>query len=271
VTSLHDLVTDSHLRELLGGVGILPAPPHIYQEITRITADPEYSLDEVVDTIATDLAVTTEVLRLANSSFFGLTGQVSTLGQAVSLLGLSTIQALAVSGAAFSSSTPPPGLNPSTLTMDGLGIGGLARRIAQAEGWYPASIGNVFLTGLLHQIGLPLLAGAHPEGWTEIRSRAAHTPEVLTDPWLQADAEQEFFGTTSTRVSAYLLGLWGFPDDVLRAVADQPAAPDDPGPTPAGHLLTYARLRHHGRPEAGTGPYLDQARLTRWEAVGADR
>ena len=53
------------------------------------------------------------------------------------------------------------------------------------------------------------------------------------------------FGCSATEASAYLLGLWGFGDSVVAAVADQPARPGDLTATPAAHVLTVARARAH--------------------------
>ena len=65
--------------------------------------DPECQLQQVVEVIERDVSTTAEVLHLVNSSFFGLAASVDSVDRAVSLLGLETIQALAIAGAVFRS------------------------------------------------------------------------------------------------------------------------------------------------------------------------
>ncbi len=264
VMALRNLVTDPHMRDLLGGVDALPAPPGIYQRLTEITSDPDYSLGDVIDVISADLATTTEVLRLANCSYFGLTAQVTSLQHAVSMLGLSTVQALAVSGAAYTTTRLPPGLDPVNLTSHGLHVAGLARHIAQADGWDAAAVADIFMAGLLHHIGLPVLATAHPRAWGTARA------DPMPDIWAEHEAYTRHFGCAPTQASAYLLGLWGFPDPVVRAIADQPTRPGDDSATLAGHLLSYARQRVHAPERAAPATptaFLDDARLGRWETA----
>ncbi len=265
VLGVRDLVTNPGLRDLLGGVSALPKPPEIYQRMNQVTADPDYDIDDLVAVIRSDLSTSAEVLRLVNSSFFGLPTRVTSVAQAVTLLGVSTIQALAVAGGVFTTGPgTPPGLDAAQLSAHGLLTATTARRIAEAETWPPDTVADMFMAGLLHQIGLPVLAAAQPEQWQVAR----RTPPE--DPWARYDACTTHLGCAPTQASAYLLGIWGFPDPVIHAVADQPADPHTPATTPAGLLLTYAR-----HAAAGTVPtlhkptdgYLDATRLARWQST----
>jgi HD-like signal output (HDOD) protein/ActR/RegA family two-component response regulator len=265
VTGVRDLIHDDHLSDLLGGVDSLPKPPHVYEEMLAISTDSECSLPDVVAVIERDLATSAEVLRLVNSAFFGLPSEVSTITRAVSLLGLETIQALAVAGAVFAAGgPPPPGVDLKQLSARGMQVGQLSRRIATAEGWNRQSVGDAFFAGLLFEVGLPVLAGAHPERWAGAVGRDSAGLEEA------GELEFDLFGCSVTQASAYLLGLWGFHEPVIEAIATQPAHPDSPDALPAALVLTFARraVCHPGQPHfASVAGYLSAERLEHWQEL----
>ena len=270
VLSVRELVTNETLRDVLGGVESLPKPPQVYDEMMAISADPDCSLSDVVEVIEKDLGTSTEVLRLVNSSFFGLPVRVESVARAVTLLGLETIQGLAVAGAVFGQGgTPPPGLDPGRLCREGLQTGMLCKRFALAEGWPRDAVNDAFFAGLLHRVALPVLAVAHPAAWAKVRG------EQPADPWEMAEGEAAQFGASATRSTAYLLGLWGFSETVVAAIADQPATMADLTATPAALLLTLARW-YAMNPlaplpdEPVEGGYLSRERLDRWSTVCRD-
>lgn len=267
VLAVRDLIVDDRLAELLGGVDSLPKPPQIYEEMLAISTDPECSLSDVVAVIERDLGTSAEVLRLVNSAFFGLPSEVTTITRAVSLLGLETIQALAVAGAVFAAGgPPPPGVDVQRMSQRGMEVGQLSRRIAVAEGWSRQSVGDAFFAGLLYEVGLPVLAAASPQTWA---TASAVSIGDLDD---ERDHEVDLFGCSVTQASAYLLGLWGFNEPVVEAIATQPADPQSPGALPAALVLSFARrvVCFPGRPQpVFDGGYLTADRLERWQNLVA--
>jgi HD-like signal output (HDOD) protein/CheY-like chemotaxis protein len=269
VLAIRDLVTDDGLRDLLGGVEWLPKPPRIYEEMLAIASNPDCRLEDVVRVIERDLATSTEVLHLVNSSFFGLPSAVDSVARAVSLLGLETIQGLALAGALFRAETVlPTGIDSARFCERALRVAARCRRYAADDGWPTVAVNDAFFAGLLCEVGLPLLAAAHPQPWVELAGGLV-ADDPAHDPWQQDAEQQAAFGCSMTRVSAYLLGLWGFPEGVVAAIADQPATLGSPSATPSAQLLTVARLRAQqprGAPlEIQPGGYLTSERLSRWD------
>lgn len=274
VLAISDLVTDESLRALLGGVDSLPKPPQIYEEMLGIASDPDCRLEDVVRVIESDLATSTEVLHLVNSAFFGLGSTIDSVAHAVTLLGLETIQGLALAGAIFRAEVPPPDDVDSTqLCLRGLNVATRCRRYATAEGWPPVAVNDAFFSGLLCEIGLPVLAAAHPDPWTGLARRVLAAREA-PDPWTLDEEQSSVFACSMTRATAYLLGLWGFPEGVVNAIADQPARLGAPEATPAAQVLTVARWRAGGG--RGTdlamdpGGYVTAERLRRWDQTTRD-
>lgn len=267
VLTVRDIVHSDRLRGLLGGVESLPKPPRVYEEMMAVATDPGCDLDEVVTLIEQDLGTSAEVLRLVNSAFFGLPSRVPTIGRAVGLLGLDTIQALAVAGAVFAAGGPtPPGLDPRQLSTRGMQVGTLARRIATAEGWPRDAIGDAFFAGLLHEVGLSVLAGNDPAGWSALLAEGSRAADLEG----QRALEVGHLGCAATEASAYLLGLWGFSEPVVEAIATQPGDPDDPAASPAAVLLGYAcrQVRFPQAPQpTAEGAYLSPDRADRWRQI----
>jgi HD-like signal output (HDOD) protein len=266
VLALRELIGDPRLQELLGGVDSLPKPPQVHREMMALATDPDCALADIVVVIEKDLTTSAEVLRLVNSAFFGLPTRVDTVGRAVCLLGLETIQALAVSGAVFrAESSLPPGLDPLAMSMRGLHVGTLCRLFANTDGWPRQAAGDAFLAGMLHEIALPVLATNQPEAWQQIIAADARDPVHL-------DAlEVDSFGCSVTQASAYLLGTWGFSESVVEAVAAQPAACGAAGTPPLADLLAVARRRAlsaEAAIETVEGGYLTAERLARWDTAG---
>jgi len=142
----------------------------------------------------------------------------------------------------------------------------LARKIATAEGWPGQAISDVFFAGLLHEVALPVLAGTHPGAWAALRQAAA----AHLGPEVERQLEVEHFGCATTEASAYLLGLWGFSEPVVEAIAAQPSTPDDPAALPAALLIGYARghvLFPTTPPATYQAGYLTPDRLVSWQQI----
>src|SRR5207237_1434487 len=61
--------------------------PNVAQRVLQIVRDPEYSIDTFVCVVKTDPALTSRILRLCNSSLFGVSREVTTVGDAVAYIG----------------------------------------------------------------------------------------------------------------------------------------------------------------------------------------
>jgi len=80
--------------ELLKRSAAVPSVPHVVTRFLEITQDPDFEYGDLVEVLSTDAGIASEVLRLANSALFGVTRQVTTLRQALPLLGLRRVRSL---------------------------------------------------------------------------------------------------------------------------------------------------------------------------------
>lgn len=159
--------------------------------------------------------MTAKILQLVNSAYFGLRGTVSTAEQAVTLLGLDTVQALVLTVHVFSQFTSTHGshFNMDRLWEASMETGSLARAIAQAEQVSTLAIDQAFTAGLLHDVGM-LVFAANVLKRYDATLKTAHNQGIPV--W---EVERQEFGATHADVGAYLLGLWGLGDPIVEAVA----------------------------------------------------
>ena len=263
VLTVRDTFTDERLQGILGDVEMLPIPPLVHGRLIEVSARPNSGLADVVAVLESDLGLCAEILKLVNSAFFGLRSPVESVGRAVSLLGIDTIHALALSGKVFGAGPKTPqNLDVVQLRRTGMQAAGYARAIATSERWAPETTGRAFLSALLRDLGLLMLA-ADTVAYDQVR---AVPPE---DQWARSNAELKAFGCTVPEASAYLLGLWGFSESVVEAVACQPTRPEDFATTPVSHVVSFAHLRalvDHVAPDAEAGSWYE-ARNQRWNNV----
>ncbi len=213
--ALRDLLASERLKQLATRLRSLPTLPALHSRLTEELRKDEPSLERVTGIISKDIGMTTKILQLVNSAFFGLPQPITSPHEAVMYLGLTTVRALVLSIQVFSqySQKPIKGFSLDELAQHCWITGMLARRIAEAEHSDYKIDDQCFLGGLLHDVGRLILASGLPDEYAGVletaRSRA----------WTVLEAEQAAFGATHAEVGAYLLGLWGLPNPVIEAVA----------------------------------------------------
>lgn len=208
-------VGNDHLRGLVARLGQLPAVPDLYRRITDLCESERASVDELAAVIGQDVAMTAMILKLANSAFFSLRQPVSSVAEAVSYLGIDLLKALVLAHGLFGQvgSFRIPSFTIQHLWQHSLTVGAAARRIAEAEEAGRERVNEAFTAGLLHDVGILVLASRFPEDYArtiELNHRSGGDLETT---------EYHVFGATHGEVGAYLLALWGIPEPIVQAAA----------------------------------------------------
>lgn len=217
--SLRERLTRPDLREMIGRLSALPSPPRLFSALTEALGQPEVHLGKVAAIIKRDPGCSSKLLQLVNSSFFGVARRVTRIDEAVAYLGVARVRdvVLAVEAtAAFQPSTPALARLAQEISDHGLGVALVARQQVRARYAH-----DVFMAGVLHDIGRLVLAVNLPEVYHEIEQRRLAGESLC-------ELERERFGTTHAEVGAYLLRLWGLPLTLIDAVArhHDPESPD---------------------------------------------
>jgi putative nucleotidyltransferase with HDIG domain len=240
--SLRQLLSDDRLALLVGRVDMLPSAPKAFQEILTCLQAPTASLADAARIVGRNLAMTANVIKLVNSAFFGSRQPITTASRAVTYLGLDTLGALVLGHSAFKSgvTTGIAGYSLERLWQHSLDTAVAARTIALFEKQSAAMAENAFLAGMLHDVGKVVFA---------TRAAASDVPAASIDEaTVQMDAHH-------AEVGAYLLGLWGFPNAIVEAVAFHHSPS-----LASGEGLSLPRLIHiadrlvHQREAGGAGP-----------------
>lgn len=187
---------EEEIREVVGGIATLPTPPRVFLALTEALADPEVSLDLVAKTISEDVGLSTKLLQLVNSSYFGPSRPMSSLRQATSYLGLSRLKQL-VLGAEVFGSIADSGYASALELQDQQRHAVIVARFASEVVADPRNCEAAFTVGLLHDLGEVVLAAA---------GSPRRAPESPTRPHLHA------------RTGAYLAAAWGLPTKVVEAL-----------------------------------------------------
>lgn len=213
--ALRELLANESIRSFVAGLQSLPSVPSLYQALVSELESPKSSMESVAAIIRQDIGMTGKVLQLVNSAFFGLPRAITNPAQAISLLGLDAVKALVLGIHVFSSFQQHQGspFKIETLWKHSLLTGRLAQSIAEYEGASRRVAELSFTAGLLHDVGVLVLALNGPESYRALL-KSAGSPGAKLD-----EIERGTLGATHAEVGAYLLGLWGLGDDIVEAVA----------------------------------------------------
>lgn len=206
-TALRDLLGRPDLLALVDGTLRLPSPPSLYFQLTDEILSEEPSLARIGAIVAQDPAMSAEVLRIVDSAFFSLRREVTDVEQAVALLGSETIRSLALAIHLFREAEQPgvPGAVVEEVQAEAFRVATTARSLIQTEGAKPGLVVGSFTAGLLHDVGKLILFQA--------------AGRALDPSGEKADPAQEGVPVGSDLVGAYLLSVWGLPDEIVEAVA----------------------------------------------------
>jgi HD-like signal output (HDOD) protein len=212
---LRDILANSRLRQLVSELETIPSLPSLYLEISAELESENASMEKISRIIGRDVGMTTKILQLVNSAFFGLNQRITSLSQAVKLLGLNTIKSLVLSVQVFDQFTSKAvkRFSLNTLMKHSLATGLIASAITMAETQNKLMAEDAFLGGMLHDLGKLILVHNLPQCYELV----LETAKAGNIPFYQA--EQETYGVTHAEIGASLMLLWGMGENIVEAVA----------------------------------------------------
>jgi len=196
----------------------LPSISHVTQALIQTLDNDDASLHAICALIARDPAIAARLLKLANSSQFGLSRSVGSLEDAVTLVGLGPVRTLAV-GAALSDSFPHfAGLDRNAFWTASMNCAVYAQWLARRVG---INGHTGWLTGMMLHLGQLLIVQAKPD----LLQKIDHLPRI---PGVRWQREQNVLGFTEAQVTAELARRWNFPPQMVQALqrAADPMAED---------------------------------------------
>jgi HD-like signal output (HDOD) protein len=218
---LREMVPNPEIRRDVTGVESLPSSAAVLKHLAEVLDSGTASVDTVRTAVEQDPAVAAKLLHLVNSSTHALTQQIGDVAQAVAVLGARTVRELVLHHDLVCE-FDPAGVVAETwirqLTLHAVESSRLARYLAAGQPWAEVAA----TAGLLHEIGQLVLVSARPREFASALAdwcSGAGPGEPVGEADL-ADVELATFGVAHPGVGANLLGLWGLPEPVVRAVAE---------------------------------------------------
>lgn len=203
---------DTKLNEILSKVKSFPTMPGAGTKMLSLLEEPDTTVSEIEEILRYDPGLTANVLKLANSAYFGIPSKIGSLKQAVILLGLKRLVQIVVAtcvSAVMDRSVPGYDLPPGDLWRHSIAVSIAAEALVKDKKINGAE--DVFTPALLHDVGKLVLGAFVKEEMEAIESIAAKgVPFVV--------AENMILGTDHAEIGAQILAQWNLPSSVIDAV-----------------------------------------------------
>jgi len=146
------------LRSIVRDISDLPTLPQVVTRIMSMMDDPNASAEDVNNVLERDPTLVAKILKLVNSAFYGLPHKISSVRQAIVILGFSTVRSLAISAAVFDlfGEGNDEAFSRIKFWEHSIGVASAARLVGRREGGIDEE--TAFVTGLLHDLGKLVLA-----------------------------------------------------------------------------------------------------------------
>lgn len=203
-------------EQIVARLKALPALPTVVAELLASFGNEDVDIALLAQQISHDQALTARLLRVANSSFYGLQSRISTINEAVVVLGFRAVRSMVLAVGVSRVFRPGhcPGFDPHAYVRHSVGVGLAARALAQATARNPEL---AFTGGILHDIGELVLATCFPEQYTKaLAYREQHDCTLV-------EAERDIIGVDHAVVGGLLADTWRFPSSLRSAVAEHHA------------------------------------------------
>lgn len=206
-------------RDLIKDNVQLLSLPEVCLRIQQLADDPHADMNEFAQLVAQDPALTTRLLKLVNSAYYGFPGRIDTLSRAINLVGIAELRNLTLAMAAMEVFG---GLENERFDMlrfwrHSVYCALVARFLAKRARVLHAE--RLFIAGLLHDVGRLLVFSLLPEAAGRIVQRTAQGEDVSL-------AERAELGFDHAQVGYELLSLWQLPRELCVAVACHHAPQD---------------------------------------------
>lgn len=201
------------LQAMVERIDRLPTLPVVVTQILSLVESPDTSAEDINRVISADQALATRVLKLVNSPFYGFSRQISTVTQAVVILGFKTIKSLALSATVFEifGGDGQKKFDRKAFWEHSIGTGVAAQIIAKKMRYH--LVEEAFIAGIVHDLGKVVLDQFLPKDFAKVIAwRDKHKCSLR-------EAERAVLGVDHAAVGDWLAGRWHLPLTLQHAIA----------------------------------------------------
>lgn len=201
--------------------------PEVLIKLNELMANPDTSAGDLAKIVSADPAVSTNILRIVNSAYYGLQVRVSSLSLAISVMGFDMTKKVALKAAVFSTFAShrekSRHFDPSSFWKHAVYAGVAARALAMKSKLFAdMHPEDAYIAGLLHDIGKIILLEKSTAEYLAMLRKSVQ----LGRP--EAEGELEDFGYTHAEVGSVLAIRWSLPEDLAVAIRYHHAPARDP-------------------------------------------
>lgn len=180
--------------------------PEVTAKIIKTVEDPRSSAAQLHQIVSHDPALVTRILKVVNSAFYGLPGQIASIERAIVLLGLNAVKNIAVAaslGQLFRGVKLCEGFTAKDLWTHCIAVAATARELAKQAKMPIAD--EAFLAGMIHDLGMLVQLQTSPELIRTVCEKAKNEQRNF------CEIEREVIGVDHQQLGAGLAELWKFP------------------------------------------------------------
>lgn len=206
--------TKALVDKALAAIGDIATLPEVTIKIIEIVEDPKSTARDLHEVIKRDPALSVKVLKVVNSAFYGLPGQVASVDRAIILLGLSAVKNIAIAASIarlFKGKRISEHFSAADLWRHSLGVAVAARTLAKCSP-HPAMPDELFVAGLIHDIGMLVERQSFPEQFAEVIA------QCMGEHGDFLEAERDIIGADHQAFGVGLTTKWKFPRHLRAAV-----------------------------------------------------
>jgi putative nucleotidyltransferase with HDIG domain len=190
-------------RQILSNIESLPPMPQTVAEVMRMSRTQDFSPADLATVVCRDAVLTSNVLRLCNSGFYGLSQEVTSIHKAVLLLGFDMVKNLVFSSFVHGVIREDlPGYAQTAESLWEHSLGGATAALVLAERSVPELADAAYTAGLIHDIGKVVLANFVSKAYLQV------VELVRRKRMSFREAEQETLGTSHAEVGALVADHW---------------------------------------------------------------
>ncbi|MEH6450194.1 MAG: HDOD domain-containing protein [Oleispira sp.] len=206
-----NVLTQEQIANVLLGIKIPPQPQILVDlQIEQIMPDPD--LNSIAALISRDVGLAGTILKVVNSPFYGLSNKITSVNQAVSLIGLDSVINI-INGVAIKSEMSDETIIHMNRFWDTANdIAMIATNVAKQVGFPKPDL--AYLLGLFHNAGVPLLMNRF-DNYLEVleQSYAEGSDRII-------DVENTLLNTNHAVVGYYIAKSWNLPKVLCDAIAE---------------------------------------------------
>lgn len=251
----------SNIEPLLSRVKELPSLPRIYTKVSALLDDVNSSAQQIGEVVQTDPSITSRILKMVNSAYYGLPYSVTSIPQTVTLIGRERLRDILIGTlmAGLFKDINNPDFSMNEFWKHSIKTAITARHIAMQSA-HIIDHEALFTAGLLHDVGRLVIAGMLRDDYYQIETMVQNEGKPLEQ------AELEILGFDHTDVSKALLQKWRLPDLLVSGVKNHHES-DHFGPFADTNCIVYLanHLSHFSPPADEEQAQLILDRITNWQ------